>query len=208
VFCAVADDGVGMDDEVRRRALEPFFTTKGPSGTGLGLSVAHSIVQRHRGELSLRANDGGKGTVVTLRLPQATPGAAAVEPTPTPEGPPLRILIIDDELTVREALADSLSEDGHAVIQAASGAEGLARLADGATVDIVLTDLGMPEMTGWDVARALRTRHPGLPVGLITGWAVALQISEEERRGVDFLIAKPYTMEALRSAFTGIHPRT
>jgi signal transduction histidine kinase len=208
VFCAVADDGVGMDDEVRRRALEPFFTTKGPSGTGLGLSVAHSIVQRHRGELSLRANDGGKGTVVTLRLPQATPGAAAVEPTPTPEGPPLRILVIDDELTVREALADSLSEDGHAVIQAASGAEGLARLADGVTVDIVLTDLGMPEMTGWDVARAVRTRHPGLPVGLITGWAVALQISDEERRGVDFLIAKPYTMEALRSAFAGIHPRT
>jgi signal transduction histidine kinase len=208
VFCAVADDGVGMDDEVRRRALEPFFTTKGPSGTGLGLSVAHSIVQRHRGELSLRANDGGKGTVVTLRLPQAAPGVAAVEPTPTSEGQPLRILIIDDELTVREALADSLSEDGHAVIQAASGAEGLARLADGVTVDIVLTDLGMPEMTGWDVARAVRTRHPGLPVGLITGWAVALQISDEERRGVDFLIAKPYTMEALRSAFAGIHPRT
>ena len=207
VFCAVADDGVGMDDEVRRRALEPFFTTKGPSGTGLGLSVAHSIVQRHRGELSLRPNDGGKGTVVTLRLPQAAPGTAAVEAPPTPEGPPLRILVIDDEVTVREALADSLSEDGHAVIQAASGAEGLAQLADGVKVDVVLTDLGMPEMTGWDVARAVRTRHPGLPVGLITGWAVALQISDEERRGVDFLIAKPYTMEALRSAFAGIHPR-
>jgi signal transduction histidine kinase/CheY-like chemotaxis protein len=206
IFCAVADDGVGMDDEVRRRALEPFFTTKGPSGTGLGLSVAHSIVQRHRGELSLRPNDA-RGTVVTLRLPQAAPGATATEPAPTPEGPPLRILIIDDELTVREALADSLAEDGHAVIQAASGPEGLARLADGVTVDVVVTDLGMPEMTGWDVARAVRTRHPGLPVGLITGWAVALEISDEERRAVDFLIAKPYTMEALRAAFAPIQPR-
>jgi signal transduction histidine kinase/CheY-like chemotaxis protein len=206
VFCAVADDGVGMDDDVRRRALEPFFTTKGPQGTGLGLSVAHSIVQRHRGELSLRPNDP-RGTVVTLRLPQAAPGATTTEPTSTPEGPPLRILIIDDELTVREALADSLAEDGHAVIQAASGPEGLARLAGGVTVDVVVTDLGMPEMTGWDVARAVRTRHPGLPVGLITGWAVALEISDEERRGVDFLIAKPYTMEALRAAFAPIQPR-
>jgi signal transduction histidine kinase len=206
VFCAVADDGVGMDDDVRRRALEPFFTTKGPQGTGLGLSVAHSIVQRHRGELSLRPNDP-RGTVVTLRLPQAAPGATTTEPTSTPEGPPLRILIIDDELTVREALADSLAEDGHAVFQAASGPEGLAQLADGVTVDVVVTDLGMPEMTGWDVARAVRTRHPGLPVGLITGWAVALEISDEERRGVDFLIAKPYTMEALRAAFAPIQPR-
>ena len=206
VFCAVADNGVGMNDEVRRRAHEPFFTTKGPKGTGLGLSVAHSIVQRHRGELSLRPNEP-RGTVVTLRLPQAAPGAAATEPASTPQGPPLRILIIDDELSVREALADSLAEDGHAVIQAASGPEGLARLADGITVDVVVTDLGMPEMTGWDVARAVRTRYPGLPVGLVTGWAVALEISDEERRGVDFLIAKPYSMEALRAAFTTIEPR-
>jgi signal transduction histidine kinase/CheY-like chemotaxis protein len=206
VFCSVADDGVGMDDAVRRQALEPFFTTKGPSGTGLGLSVANSIVQRHRGELSLRPNEP-QGTVVTLRLPQASAGPAAPTPAPTPEGPPLRVLVIDDEPLVREALADSLVEDGHAVIQVASGAEGLARLAEGADVDVVLTDLGMPEMTGWDVARAVRTRHPGLPIGLITGWAVALQISDEERRGVDFLLAKPYTTEALRAAFAGIPRR-
>ncbi len=210
IFCAVADDGVGMDDEVRRRALEAFFTTKGPQTTGLGLSVAHSVVQRHGGELSLRPNDGGRGTVVTLRLPQAAqdaPGEPVVEPESTPEGPTLRILIIDDERAVREALSDSLAEDGHTVIAAASGAEGLARLADGAKVDVVVTDLGMPEMTGWDVARAVRTRHPGLPVGLITGWAVALEISDEERGGVDFIIAKPYTTEALRAALGPIQPR-
>jgi signal transduction histidine kinase len=206
VFCSVADDGVGMDEEVRRRALEAFFTTKGPQATGLGLSVAHSIVQRHGGELSLRANDG-KGTVVTLRLPGAAPAAAVAEPAPVAAGPALHILVIDDELPVRDALVDSLAEDGHMVIAAASGPEGLARLADGAQVDVVVTDLGMPEMTGWDVARAVRTRHPGLRVGLITGWAVALEISDEERGAVDFLIAKPYTMEALRSALISISPR-
>jgi signal transduction histidine kinase len=207
IFCAVADNGVGMNEAVRRRALEAFFTTKGPQATGLGLSVAHSIVQRHGGELSLRPNDG-KGTVVTLRLPKAPPGPAGAESAATPEVATLRILIIDDEHSVREALADSLAEDGHTVLQAASGPEGLARLAEGAAVDVVVSDLGMPEMTGWDVARAVRMRHPGLPIGLITGWAVALEISDEERRGVDFIIAKPYTLEALRAAFAGIEPRS
>jgi CheY-like chemotaxis protein len=107
---------------------------------------------------------------------------------------------------VREALADSLAEEGHAVVQAASGREGLARLAEGVAVDAVITDLGMPEMTGWDVARAVRTQRPGLPVGLVTGWAVALEMSEDERRGVDFIIAKPYTIEGLRAALAGIRP--
>jgi signal transduction histidine kinase len=206
VYCAIADDGVGMSDEVRRCAFEPFFTTKGPQGTGLGLSVAHTIVQRHGGELSLRPNDSG-GTVVTLRLPRATPGAAGAEEAPTAPGLPLRVLVIDDEASVREALADTLVDEGHTVVQAASGREGLARLAEGAAVDVVVTDLGMPEMTGWDVARTVRTQHPGLPVGLVTGWAVALELSDDDRRAVDFVIAKPYTIEALRAALAGIRPR-
>jgi CheY-like chemotaxis protein len=202
VHCAVADTGVGMSDDVRKHAIEPFFTTKGPRGTGLGLSVSHSVIQRHGGQLNLGANEGG-GTVITLRLPQAV----VVEPAraePTPAGAPLRILLVDDEPTVREALADTLVEDGHAVVQAPSGPEALARLGEGAAVDLVLTDLGMPEMTGWDVARAVRQRWPGLPIGLVTGWAVALEMSDEERRGVDFVLAKPYTVETLRSALATV----
>jgi len=201
-YCAITDTGVGMDDEVRRHAFEPFFTTKGPQGTGLGLSVAHGIVQRHGGELSLRANEGG-GTVVTMRLPQAVAAREAV-PAETPAGPPLRVLVIDDEPTVREALADTLIDDGHSVIQAGGGKDGLARLAEGARVDVVITDLGMPDMTGWDVARAVRRERPGLAIGLVTGWAVALEMSDEERRAVDFVIAKPYTIEALRAALARV----
>jgi signal transduction histidine kinase len=206
VYGAITDTGVGMPDEVRRRAFEPFFTTKGPQGTGLGLSVAHGIVQRHGGELSLRANEPA-GTVVTIRLPQASSPAAGPAAAPTPAGPPLRMLVIDDEVSVREALADTLADEGHTVIQAASGKEGLARLTEGARVDVVITDLGMPDMTGWDVARAVRTQFPGLPIGLVTGWAVALEMSEDERRAVDFVIAKPYTVEALRGALTPIRRR-
>jgi signal transduction histidine kinase/ActR/RegA family two-component response regulator/HAMP domain-containing protein len=203
-YCSVTDTGLGMSDEVRRRAFEPFFTTKGPQGTGLGLSVAHAIVQRHGGELSLRANDG-RGTVVTIRLPQAVAAVARV-PMETPAGPPLRVLVIDDETAVRDALADTLADDGHTVIQAASGKEGLARLAEGVRVDVVVTDLGMPDMTGWDVARAVRTQRPGLVIGLVTGWAVALEMSDDERRAVDFVIAKPYTIEALRAALARVTP--
>jgi CheY-like chemotaxis protein len=202
VYCAISDTGVGMTDEVRQHAFEPFFTTKGPQGTGLGLSVAHAIVQRHGGELSLRANEG-RGTVVTIRLPQAA-AATAPPPPQTPPGPPLRVLVIDDETNVREALADTLADDGHSVIQAAGGKEGLARLAEGARVDVVITDLGMPDMTGWDVARAVRQHRPGLAVGLVTGWAVALEMSDDERRAVDFIIAKPYTIEALRAALARV----
>jgi len=203
-YCSVTDTGVGMSDEVRRRAFEPFFTTKGPQGTGLGLSVAHGIVQRHGGELSLRANDG-RGTVVTMRLPQAL-AAAASAPVETPAGPPLRVLVIDDEAAVRDALADTLADDGHSVIQAATGKDGLARLAEGARVDVVITDLGMPDMTGWDVARAVRAQRPGLVIGLVTGWAVALEMNDDERRAVDFVIAKPYTVEALRTALARVTP--
>jgi len=203
-YCSVTDTGIGMSDEVRRRAFEPFFTTKGPQGTGLGLSVAHGIVQRHGGELSLRANDG-RGTVVTVRLPQAL-AAAASAPLETPAGPPLRVLVIDDETAVRDALADTLADDGHSVIQAATGKDGLARLAEGARVDVVITDLGMPDMTGWDVARAVRAQRPGLVIGLVTGWAVALEMNDDERRAVDFVIAKPYTVEALRAALARVTP--
>ena len=204
-YCAIADTGVGMAEEVRRRAFEPFFTTKGPQGTGLGLSVAQAIVQRHGGELILRPNEV-RGTVVTVRLPLAS-APAATPPAPTPGGSPLRVLVIDDETSVREALVDTLTDEGHTAIQAASGKEGLQRLAEGARVDVVITDLGMPDMTGWDVARAVRRARPGLAIGLVTGWAVALELSEEERRAVDFVIAKPYTIEALRAALADVRAR-
>jgi CheY-like chemotaxis protein len=133
--------------------------------------------------------------------------AAGTPDAPVPAGPPLRILVIDDEIGVREAMADTLADEGHTIIQAGSGKEGLARLSEGVRVDVVITDLGMPEMTGWDVARAVRADWPGLPIGLVTGWAVALEMSEDERRAVDFVIAKPYTIEAVRQALAGIRPR-
>jgi CheY-like chemotaxis protein/anti-sigma regulatory factor (Ser/Thr protein kinase) len=208
VVCTVADTGVGMTDEVRRRAFEPFFTTKGPQNTGLGLSVAHGIAQRHHGELSIES-EPGRGTVVTLRLPEADAATApdAHAAPPTPSATPIKILLIDDEVLVRQALGDSLGVLGHTVVAAASGREGLERLESGERVDVVITDLGMPGMNGWDVVRVVQARWPDLPIGLVTGWAAGRELKPEEVARVAFVIGKPYTLATLDATLAPIRPR-
>jgi signal transduction histidine kinase len=207
VYGSVGDTGSGMSAATRQRALEPFFTTKGPKGVGLGLSVTLGVVQRHRGEMDIESTEG-RGTVVTLRIPRPgvtpPPDTAPLAPSPVA---PLKILVVDDEPSVLEALAETLTEDGHALLSAAGGREALGLLDGGARVDVVITDLGMPGMTGWELARALRTRQPGLPVGLITGWTSAAAYSAEEASHVAFVIAKPYTLGALRTALAPFRPR-
>jgi signal transduction histidine kinase len=207
VYCSVGDTGTGMSTDTRQRALEPFFTTKGPKGVGLGLSVSLGVVQRHRGEMDIQSTEG-RGTVVTLRIPcpGVTPPPDTVPLTPSPSAP-LRILIVDDEPTVLETLADTLAEDGHTVLSAGSGRDALALLDGGERVDLVITDLGMPGMTGWELARALRTRWPDLPVGLISGWTNSADFSAEEASHVAFVVAKPYTLGALRTALAPFRPR-
>jgi signal transduction histidine kinase len=205
VFCEVADDGVGMSAEVQRRALEPFFTTKGYQSTGLGLSVNYGILRRHGGDLSIDSAEG-RGTRVTFRLPLAPLPLPAAPPAPAGPIPPLKILVIDDETAVRRVVADMLAGQGHKVFQAADGREGLDCL-EREPVDLILTDLGMPGMTGWDVARAAKARWPSLPVGLITGWGEEPMSKPEERATADFVLAKPITVERLRAALAHVAAR-
>jgi signal transduction histidine kinase len=209
VYCSVADTGGGMPEEVRRRALEPFFTTKGPKATGLGLSVAYGTVQRYGGTLTVESTEG-QGTTVEVSLPTASTAASIAR---TPTGPrsapvvPLRILVIDDELQVRATLAEMLEEQGHSVTQAPGGREGLSYLdANPQLVDVVVSDLGMPDMNGWDVAKAIQARWPQLPVGLITGWGET-EITREERSRVNFVITKPFDKAVLRETMSDIRPR-
>jgi signal transduction histidine kinase/FixJ family two-component response regulator len=196
---SVADSGPGMPPEVRERALQPFFTTKGPKGTGLGLSVSYGIVKSHGGELEIDSIPG-HGTVVTVRLPVERPAAASTAAGPDGAGSPaLRVLLVDDDEAVRAMLADLLTSRGHAVLPVASGAEALQQLERDAAVDLVLTDLGMPEMTGWELARAVRARWPELPVALVTGWGPQLEVQPEEARLVVGILAKPLRAEALQA---------
>ncbi len=191
----LTDTGIGMTEEVRRRIFEPFFTTKGGQGTGLGLALVYGIMERHGGHIAV-VSTPGKGTTVTLRF-QAAPAVTPVGPSPSARpGPPRRLLLIDDDPTVRRTVASLLRTVGHTVVEADGGAAGLAGLP-GTPVDCVLTDLGMPEVTGWDVARAVRASHPTLPVILLTGWGDQPVVEGAERQLVDKVLGKPFRLEDL-----------
>jgi signal transduction histidine kinase/CheY-like chemotaxis protein len=188
----VGDTGPGIPRELLARIFEPFFTTKGPQRSGLGLSVSYGIVRRYRGDLTAESRPG-TGTVFTVRLPLAPVGApAAEEPAfPVPEAAGLRVLVVDDEDRVRETMRDICTDEGHRVLEARSGREALELLA-GQAVDVVCTDLGMPGMTGWQLADQIRERWPQVRVGLITGWGASVQPDDLRTHNVDFLISKPF----------------
>ena len=189
----VTDTGCGMTEEVRQRMFDPFFTTK-DRGTGLGLSVVFGIMERHGGRITV-ASAPGQGTTLTLLFrraaqdspPETVPKIGAVIPR--------KVLLVDDDPRVRQTLAGLLQAAGHLVIEAEGGGAAIARLAEGG-VDLVLTDLGMPDVTGWDVARAARSRDRRLPVVLLTGWGEAA--GEDGAAGlVDRVLGKPLRLEDL-----------
>ena len=192
----MTDTGSGMPDEVRLRAHEPFFTTKGVKSTGLGLSVSYGIARRHGGEVTIRSQEG-RGTTIVVQLPLPAVGEAEPPPPPPPTRRPLRILLVDDEPDVRLALAEMLASEGHTVTPAGSGDEALRRLDSDGSIELVLTDLVMPVMTGWEIAAAVKSRRPALPVGVITGWGDLPETVTGPRASVDFVIAKPINLDEL-----------
>jgi signal transduction histidine kinase len=211
IVVEVEDTGDGMPEPVRARIFDPFFTTKGVRGVGLGLSVVYGIVQRHGGRIEVDTIEG-QGTTMRIHLPACETGVGE-EPAPPPihaapaVGAPLRILVVDDEPSVRTLLADLLRTAGHEAVETASGAEARARLDEDPDFDLVLTDLGMPELTGWDVARAIGERPSPPPVVLVTGWGIQLDDALLASSGVASVIAKPFTIEEVLSAVEAIGRR-
>ena len=195
VHVSVKDTGTGMSDEVKRRVFEPFFTTKGVKSTGLGLAVAYGTIRRHGGEITVDSTEG-RGTTVGFWLPGRVEGAAAVVPAPAGDRRG-SILVIDDEAAVRELVADVLTAKGHSVSVAVGGREGLARFAVG-QYDVVLTDLGMPDMTGWEVARTIKASSADTPVLLLTGWGDVVE--PPPGTVVDGVVTKPFDVARLAGA--------
>jgi signal transduction histidine kinase/CheY-like chemotaxis protein len=204
----IADDGAGMSKEVRKRAFDPFFTTKGSLASGLGLSVAYGIVRRHGGRIDLDSAPG-QGTRVKIRLPAigrtGASEAAARCDSARPGG--VRILLVEDDDDNREAMATLLCLGGHSVIAAASGGDGVRHFA-ASSFDLVLTDLGLPDMTGWEVARQVKDVSSSTPVALITGWGLNLEKEEIHRRGVDLLIKKPIEPRTFLQQLAGLGRRS
>jgi signal transduction histidine kinase/CheY-like chemotaxis protein len=205
----VQDTGAGMSEETRRRCLEPFYTTKGDQGSGLGLAMVFGMVQRHSAELEIDS-EPGRGT--TVRLIFSIPVAAsAPDYPPPPRLKPvrsLRILLVDDDPVVIKAVTHILQGDGHRVTAFDAGVAAIdavrAAVMRNEPFGIVITDLGMPHMDGRQVAAAVHTASPATPVVMLTGWGHRLISDNELPPHVSRVLSKPPSRTDLRAALADL----
>jgi signal transduction histidine kinase/ActR/RegA family two-component response regulator len=199
---AISDTGCGMSPEVRSRIFDPFFTTKGKAGMGLGLAVCYGIIQRHQGTIEIESTVG-EGSIFRIKLPiaEVKPSTgileeAAVQLTLVPSSQSPTILVVDDEECVLDVLRDILESEGYEVTAAKSGDEAL-RFFETKSFKAVFTDVGMPGMSGWELARAIRERDQEIPVAVITGWGEAVSSKEQETAKVDWVVTKPFSIDRI-----------
>jgi signal transduction histidine kinase/CheY-like chemotaxis protein len=220
VVIKIVDTGIGMYPEVRSRIFDPFFTTKGKAGLGLGLAVSFGIIRRHGGNIEVDSQYGN-GTEFRITLPIATivesgvqvdlsnpePPVTVVNDVPSPEehAKP-RLLIVDDEDFVRDLLQDILEGEDCDVRLATSGSEALAMFRE-FPFDAVCTDVGMPGMSGWELAREIRHLNQKIPIAVITGWGEAVGSNEQKAAGVDWIIAKPFTADRIAELVRDVNRR-
>lgn len=210
VFLSVRDTGVGISPAVRQRLFEPFFTTKGERGNGLGLSVVFGIVRRHQGEITVDSQPG-RGSTFTVRLPLAPEQAETKEPSP-PEpsaassSAGMRVLVIEDDAKVRDFLGKGLALLGHRPRLTAEGEEGLAAM-DAEHFDVVLTDLGLPGISGEEIARRISLRPSPPAVIVLTGWADRICAENWKMAGVASVLGKPVALDALADTLASVCPQ-
>jgi CheY-like chemotaxis protein len=190
---------MGMSAEVRERAFEPFFTTKGRAGTGLGLAEVYGIVKRHRGRTEIDSHPGA-GTTIRLVFPRTAPKIVTEVTEPTTRRVARKVLLVEDHLDSREFMQALLESDGHCVDTAAGVSEATHLLERAAPAyDVLVTDLGFSDGTGWDLITFARERWPAMRVGVVTGW--------EARGGSnvdgDFILRKPVRTSELLAKVAG-----
>jgi signal transduction histidine kinase len=200
IYLEISDNGIGMTEETKRRIFDPFFTTKGVNHSGLGMSMLYGTIKMHNGSIDIKTKPG-EGTMFTIVLPK---GKEEVEKKdekldPVVEIKEANIMIIDDEPEIGEVLSEILSSQGHQTRVFDSGKGGLEAFKKG-SYEVLITDLGMPGVSGWEVINIARQIQPSVVVGIITGW----DISEEEakQKGVDFLINKPFRADYVLQVVT------
>lgn len=197
VQLTVTDSGMGMSAAVRPSIFDPFFTTKGPQGTGLGLSMTYGIISRHGGRIEVESEEG-HGSTFRLAFPRrravAVPSESRGEPLVAPAA--LSCLVVDDEVSVGTLLGDVFESGGHRAVVCVEGADAIARFR-AERFDVVFTDLAMPGLSGWQVARAIKAIEPDVPVFIVTGFGVELSPEECRAHGVDAVLTKPLSVQEL-----------
>ena len=195
----VTDSGTGMAEDVRSRIFDPFFTTKGKAGMGLGLAVSYGIICRHEGSVEVES-ELGRGTSFVIKLAVAKPLApvqsSEIKVKPALPATASLILVVDDEESVRHLLRDILRSLGHQAVEAEDGFKAL-ELFDSQAFDAVFTDISMPRMSGWELARLIRERNSGVPLAMFSGWGEAISTDEQEAAKVDWIVAKPFALERI-----------
>ena len=202
VVITITDTGTGMTSEVKTRLFNPFFTTKGRAGTGMGLAVSFGIVRRHNGSIEVDS-ELSRGTTFHISLPLATGNAAksfgGAHATEGLQGQrAVRLLVVDDETTVRDVLAEALRAEGCEVVTADNGQIALQLFDDyHGEFDAVFTDIGMPEMNGWEFATAIRRRSESIALAIVSGWADAISCDTRNVVKADWVVSKPFDINRI-----------
>jgi CheY-like chemotaxis protein len=202
VVLTIADNGTGMTPEVKSRLFDPFFSTKGKGGTGMGMAVSFGIIRRHNGSIDVES-EPGRGTTFRISLPVAESVGARVEGAPagadaSTGSERIRVLVVDDETAVREVLREALEAEGCEVLVAESGETAL-RIYDAGEgkIDVVFTDIGMPEMSGWELASEIRKRSETIPLAIVSGWADAIGCDARQAIKADWVVSKPFDIATI-----------
>ncbi|HEV8368974.1 MAG TPA: ATP-binding protein [Pyrinomonadaceae bacterium] len=203
VCVLITDTGTGMTPEVKQRLFDPFFTTKGKAGTGMGLAVSFGIIRRHEGSIDVES-EPGRGTTFRISLPKVASvpvcnndGAVVVAGERGSEDK-VRVLVVDDESRVRDVLTEALEAEGCEVISAESGEIALALFDQNqGKIDAVFTDIGMPDMSGWELCTEIRQRSKTVPLAIISGWADAISVETRNSVQANWVIAKPFDIDKI-----------
>ena len=203
VIVSITDTGTGMTPEVKQRLFDPFFTTKGKAGTGMGLAVSFGIIRRHEGSIEVDS-EPGRGTTFKISLPKVMPTLPEAKGIQTPTAistgseDKVRVMVVDDETHVREVLIEALEVEGCEVVSAQSGEIALA-LYDQyeGKFDALFTDIGMPDMTGWELVTEIRKHTQTMPIAIISGWADAISLETKNAVKADWVVAKPFDIDKI-----------
>jgi CheY-like chemotaxis protein len=202
VVLMIADNGTGMTPEVKSRLFDPFFTTKGKGGTGMGMAVSFGIIRRHNGSIDVES-EPGRGTTFRISLPvaegvPANTDTGSAKPEPAGAEDRIQVLVVDDEVAVREVLREALEAEGCDVVAAESGEMAL-KIYDSrkGSLDVIFTDIGMPEMSGWELASEIRKRSATIPLAIVSGWADAISCDARQAMKADWVVPKPFDIATI-----------